>query len=102
MSRFSAQRLSPHRRDPAATVDDIGVRVLGQRTPSEGRTIVEIELDLPPSPRKPSPITARPVMRPPAPATPRDERRAALAVAGSVLAGFAPASAIGLLIAILL
>jgi hypothetical protein len=100
MSTLSIQRL--RHRDPAAVVDDIGVRVLGHRKSPSGRMIVEIELDHPPSPGKAPPVARSPVMRRSASPVPGDERRAAVAAAISVLAGFALVSAVASVIAILL
>ncbi len=63
---------------------------------------MEIELDLPSSPGKAPPVARSPVMRRSASPVPGDERRAAAAVAISVLGGFALVSVVASLIAILL
>jgi hypothetical protein len=91
-------RLRPRHRDPAAVVvDDIGVRVVGHRRSAAGKTILELELDVPPAPGRPLPPR-----RPPKAPVPIDERREEAAVAISVLGGFAFVSAVASLIVILL
>jgi len=102
MTTLPIQRHRSRRRDPAAIVDEVGVRVLGHRKSQSGRLIVEIELDLPPCPGKPPSVIGSPALRPHASSVRGDGRRDADAVAISALAGFALVSAVASLLAILI